>query len=81
MQIFNKHCGYVFAVFVAFVFAGAPYVPPASAAQPFDSIVPSFQEFRPNTAWNDPPFVKDKKKVCASFTYIFFRKCLGSSIP
>lgn len=47
---------------------GAPYVPPASAAQPLENQLPSFQDMRPNTAWNDPPFIKDKKKAETNYT-------------
>ena len=51
-----------FSVCYIDIFTGAPYVPPASS-QPSQPLPPSFQEVKPASAWNDPPLVKDKKKV------------------
>ena len=50
---------------ILFYLPGAPYVPPTSSQPPSQSLpqVPSFQEVKPQAAWNDPPIVRERTKV------------------
>ena len=49
--------------------AGGPYAPAPAPSGHYGSAangpaVPSYQENRPAGSWNDPPILKEKKKVC-----------------
>ena len=69
-----------------FGLSGGPYVPPSSMAQPpsnagsLQASRPSYQEVKPDRAWNDPPSVISAKKKVAAVSdniYIWSHLVLG----